>query len=216
MSTTAQLIGRVRFITGQASEQGVTDSDIVAHLNRGQEFLVWSLMASAMPEMCETATGSLNASRVALPSDFCFEQAVEVGTSLITARPYPVTQLDALEDGHIPQFAPSAEQPYYYIWHNATDGAKRLHILLGAPTSTAAYSLRYVRKPTDLDTTSEDPAWNERLCDVLVDWGAMRVHEHLKNFEEMDYRWTLIVDRLRTINSRFQVGQRHETRPSFG
>jgi hypothetical protein len=216
MSTTAELMGRVRFSTGQHSEQSQQDEEVLAHLNRGQEFLIWALAVSAMPEMTETATGSLTNSRVALPNDFAFEQLVEVGSTLVTCRPYPVSKLDALEGG-ITQFTPSTSQPYYYIWYNRTDGADRLHILLGNDSSTAAYSLRYVKKPTDLDLTANDPVWNERANDVLVDFAAMRVMENMGNIAEAQRRWReLILPRIARINGRHRAdGKRHETRPSF-
>jgi len=217
MATTATLIGRVRYATGQASTQAFTDNAIVAHLNRAQEFLLWTLMVGAMPEMTETATGTLTNSRVALPADFAYEQAVEVGATLVTARPIAITELDAVDNSRIPQWAASAEQPWYYIWKNATDSAVRLHILVGAPSSAAAYSLRYVKKPAELAATGSNPVWNERACDLLVDFAAMRVNENLGNHAEKRRRMQNITNRIALINSRFvRAGTRHETRPAWG
>jgi len=214
MSTTAQLVGRVRYKSGQESVQAAVDEDILAHLNRGQEFLMWALHVSAMPEHTETATGNLTNSRVALPSDFAFEQLVEVGANLVTCRPWPVSGLDALDN--IPQFTPSATQPFYYIWHNATDDAKRLHILLGDDSSTAAYSLRYVQKPPDLDLSGSDPLWNERCNDLLVDFAVMRMHESRGRRSQAQRIWGQIIDRVTRINGRHMPGPRHETRPTYG
>lgn len=214
MSTTAQLVGRVRYKAGQESVQGVVNADILAHLNRGQEFLLWAVHVSAMPELTEVATGTLTNSRVGLPADFAFEQLVEVGSSLVTCEPYPVSQLDALDN--IPQFTPSTTQPYYYIWHNATDNARRLHIVQGAPTSTAAYSLRYIKQPADLDLTSSDPIWAERLNDLLVDFAVLRLHEGRQRRADSLKMWGRIVERVYRINGRHMPGKLYELGPSYG
>lgn len=214
MSTTAQLVGRVRYKAGQWSVQAVADADIVAHLNRGQEFLMWGLHVSAMPEHTETATGSLTNSRVGVPSDFAFEQLVEVGATLVTCRPWPVSALDAL--GNIPQFAPSTSQPYYYIWYNATDEAERLQIELGNASSTAAYSLRYVQLPADLAMTDSDPIWDERSNDLLVDFAVSRLTDSQGRRGDAQRMMHRIIQRIIRINGRFMAGTRHERTPSFG
>jgi|GEM_PF-5036250 len=217
MATTATLIGRVRYATGQASQQAFTDDAIVGHLNRAQEFLLWTLMVGAMPEMTETVTGSLSSSRVALPADFAYEQAVEVGSTLVTARPIAITELDAVDNSRIPQWAASLEQPWYYIWKNATDGAVRLHILVGDDDADDAYALRYVKKPAELAATGSDPVWNERACDLLVEFAAMRVNENIGNHAEKRRRMQNITNRIALINSRFvREGTRHEVRPAWG
>lgn len=215
MSTTAQLVGRVRYKAGLQSIQAVANEDIVAHLNRGQEFLMWGLHVSAMPEMSELASGTLTNSRVGLPADFGFEQLVEVGSTLKTARPVAPSQLDQLSN--IPQHAPSATQPWYYIWHNATDNARRLHIEIGAPASTAAYELRYIQSPTDIDLVSSNPEWRERYNDLLVDFAVSRLLDGEGNRAAGRRIFFSVVARMTEINQRWIESQRkYELTPSFG
>lgn len=213
MSTTAQLVGRVRIKAGQSSVQGVTQEVIVAHLNRAQEFLIWNLPVGAMPEVCETATGSLVASRATLPSDLVFERSVRVGNPLVKCLPQPVSMLDELV--HNPWKAPSATQPYYFIWMNADDDSVKVHIELGAPTSTAAYEIRYVKMPADLAMSASDPVWSERFCDLLVLFATMRLREAERNFPERNRLWGQLEERVAVLRSRYQPKQRSEGTPSY-
>lgn len=200
----------MRAHTGQVSESGLLEVDIFYFLNLAQSNLVRRLNDNAIPELCAIATGSLTAARVALPSDFMRERFVEFGASSIRARRWDISELDALDTNTLT--TPSTTNPFYYIWYNATDGALRLHIDVGA-TSTAAYALHYVKQPADM-TTSVDPVIGKDKHGLLVEYALWLAWHQLGQPEEAERHWALYIEGINRINARHRFGgSRNEDKP---
>jgi len=203
---------RVRQRVGQSSQSGLLDEDIFAFLNRAQYDLGWRLHDAAMPELTEVASGSLTASRVALPTDFWREVTVDIGTgsSRQTCVRWPVTQLDALDNNTL--LTPSTSSPYYFIWYQATDGALRLIIDLGNAASTSAYQLRYVKLPTTM-TTDVDPLYKSDKYGMIVDFACMMYHQMKGNDAQRARLWQQYIAQIITVNTRYMPGTLHEGKP---
>jgi len=205
------LMSRVRSRVGQRTQQGILDVHLYLFLNRAQQDLMWRLHDAAMPEMTDIAAGTLTNSRVGLPADFMRERLCLVGSGTVQARRIGLTDLDSLTRDTL--MAASADNPYYYIWENATDNAKRLHLEIGAPTSTAAYQLYYIKQPTDMDDLT-DPILGSDKYNLLVDFAVKRVREMQGEYEEAGGIWKQYVGGIGKINSRYMMqGARQEREP---
>lgn len=201
----------VRAHLGQPSQEGILTSDVYAFLNRAQFQVVRRLNDNAMPELCEVATGTLTNSRAALPTDFVRERYLEIGSDNVRARRWDISQLDALDNNTL--FEPSATKPYYYIWHNPTDGATRLHVEIGDPTSSEAYKLHYVKAPTAMDD-STDPIIAADKHPLIVACALWMCWHYMRQPEEAEYQWGEFIRLVNAMNSRHsRGGTRNESTP---
>ena len=196
------LLAKVRARVGVPGQEGLLDAHIYAFLNRAQYDIAMSVNDAALPALCELATGTLTASRVGLPSDFMRLRLVRVGATPVVAKLIKQTELDALANNAY--YAPTATNPYYHLWYNATDAALRLHVELGDAASVAAYELYYIKMPTDM-SDSVDPTFAADLYELRVDYAVKRVRESWEQYDEGVRILEQYARRINTINSRARV-----------
>jgi len=199
----------VRARIGEPSETGVETVDIYAFLNEAVYDVMWRINDGAMPEMTDLATGTLTNSRVALPATFWREWLVQIGASDYVAQQWDISELDALANNTLT--APSATNPYYFVWYNVTDAAIRLHVEVGNPADSSAYDIFFVKTPTDM-SDSVDPELTAALHELLVDYCTMRCREQRGEYGEAERLRRGYIAKIDAINSRYREGSRNEGR----
>jgi len=204
---------RVRATLGEYSQQGVGDAEIYLHMNRAGYDVGWRLADAAIPEMTKRATGSMTSNQITLPSDFWRERVVYIGSALVMAKWWPISQLDALygiQGSTSTVHVPSATEPYAYIWPAAESAAVKINVL--GPAATATYELYYQIKPTDM-SASVDPVYSTTTCDAIVMFTVARFREQAKNFPESERVFRQYREKCMVTNSRFAPGKRYEGAP---
>jgi hypothetical protein len=200
---------RVRSVLGQPSKQGVLDEHIYLFLNRAQYDLGWRVAEGAMRCLAQLKSDDMAASAIALPEDFWREQQVYVGADVVRAARWPVTQLDALDT--VSQFAPAAENPFYYVWDDG-EGDVQILVRIGDDDSTDPYDLFYIGTPPSL-SGSADPVWPSDLCDLLVMYAVYRFRQVAQQWEEAERVFRAYVDGVVAVNSRYAPGPLEEGAP---
>lgn len=197
----------VRARMGEPSETGLETVDIYLFLNEAQHNLMWRLHDGAMPEMSGIATGTLTNSRVALPADYLREWLVQIGATDEVAQLWDVSELDALDNNTLT--APAADNVYYFLWKDPTDGALRLNVEMGNPASAAAYDIFYMKIAVDM-SDSVDPVLTEDKHDLLVDFAVMRCREQRHEWAEAQRILNGYLHKVNQLNSRYSDGYLHE------
>lgn len=199
------LLARVRSRFGTGATYGLTDDEVYHHLNRGQLDLMWRMNPALLDCYTASASGSLVSSRFAIPSDFWRERLLLVGG--VKAKRLEITEL-----GSLGPMNAAADQPYYYIWYNATDGAIKFHVEIGDAASTAAYVLYYLKSPAGI-TSSVDPLLPASLQDLLVEFAISRVYANQREYQAAGQAMERYLQRCTRLNTRYLTGEWHEGPP---
>ncbi len=208
---TKELEARVRSRTGLRSQQGVLSVHIYAFLSRACHDLMLRLHDAAITEMQGVATGNLSASKAALPADFLRDRQLFIGTgaNMVQARRIGLMDLDSIETDVL--MVASTSNPYYWIWHNESAGAPRLIVEMNAPSSTSAYSLYYMKRPSAVDEET-DPDLAADKHNLLVDYAVRRVLQMEWREDEAAEVWKRYIESIVAINSRYRAGSTRQER----
>lgn len=181
------LLALVRSRAGEWSTNSLSDASIYDQLRRGQLELCDRLMEGLLTELLTTASGSLTASRVALPvSGFWRPREVTFATKVARATTIEGKPLIVQEA--------SVEYPFYYLMGGYLYG-------LGC-SATAAYTLTYLAQPTAI-SSSVDPVLAVPLHDLMVDFAiveCMKMRQRWAEARELEKDW---LARIAMENSRF-------------
>jgi len=162
------LLAKVRARAGEWSTNALGDSDIYDQLRRGQLELCDRLMESMLTELLSSASGSLTAGKVALPtSGFWRVREVTLGGQLARATTIEGKPLFTNEA--------TTTYPYYYLMGGYLYG-------LGCST-TAAYTLTYLTVPTT-PSASADPNIAVPLHDLMVDYAIIECMKTRQRWQE--------------------------------
>jgi hypothetical protein len=196
------MVADVRTRVGAQSESGVLTPQILAYLNMGIQDMVQRLNDGALPTITATATGTVSAASApchatavyfALPADFLRERIVKYVDS--QCNRLDISRIDMIDHSGSHR-APSATNPWYYIWED-------LVYIQSGSQSLVAYTFEYVSVPVTI-TTDVDPDIPVVYNDIAVDFAVALCRFQRKEFKE----WQRIMDdyeeRIRFINSRLE------------
>jgi len=194
---TKRMIGRVRSLVGEPSEQGFLDSEILLFLNEAQLDLCLQVNDAALYALQEIAHSPLTLDNepYELPSNFMRERVLVY--KRVMAIRWDVFRLDALDStGNVyHQPTESDPPPHWYLWDN------KLYIEAGTKTA-GNYHLYYYKLPTTM-SVKVDPSLPMEFDGLMVLFGVMRIREKQGHIAESERLWNEYLERCEIINSRY-------------
>lgn len=198
------MLAEIRSRIGEAATSGLSDNEVYYAINNGQFDLAERLCDSALPGLWKTASGSLTATVVVLPTDCLRPRALQLAT--IWAKYVPVAKIYTLATTGVTPA--SATEPYWTMWYD-TDAPK---IKGQGCAATAAYVLYYVTVPVTA-TTDVDPLFWAPRRELVKEFALAECLRLRQRHEEAAIVRGGYETKIAAINSRYVDGQPYDGLP---